>query len=251
MFSTTVLITCTIFTACEKAKQVETPIKPVANQRELIERIVATGGDAEHSGGFIINVSLRDAEDKDFVLLKDLRGVKFLDCAYCKIDGSGFKYIQQMKRLEYLWLHDNQFDEQYLRYIRDFPRLHTLFLDNTSISDAGLRHLQNLKALERLYLDQTQISDEGLRHLRKLTALKILDLSETKVDRTWSAGSQEISSEYKNLVIIEVAAFRPNLRCAGTLHGHISVDRSTAPVCALFVCNSGKLDPDLPVLHEG
>ncbi len=176
-----VLLSITILTADEGAKRSEPPIEPVPNQHLLVERIIATGGDAETSGGYIISVSLRDATDKDFGLLKDLKAVRYLDCAYCNTDGCGLEHITQMKRLESLWLHDNKFKEKHLKYISDFPRLRTLWLENTPTTDSGLRHVRNLKSLERLYLKNTNITDHGLKHLRGLKNLKTLDVDGTKV----------------------------------------------------------------------
>ena len=181
MLHSTVFFALTIVAADDSSKKTELPIQPVPNQRELIEKIVAIGGDAEHVGGFIILVSLRDATDEDFKLLKDLKAVRFLDCAYCKTDGSGLANIAQMKRLEKLWLHDNTFKVKHLRYISDFPRLNFLYLENTPTTNCGLRHIRNLKSLERLYLANTKVTDNGLRHLYELKNLKTLDLNGTKV----------------------------------------------------------------------
>ena len=181
MLQSTVFLALTILAAEPDAEQSKPQIKPVPNQHQLIERIVAIGGDAETSGGYIILVSLLDATDEDFKLLADLKAVKYLDCSNCKIDGSGLANIAQMKRLEKLWLHENTFNEKHLRYISDFPRLHTLWLQDTPITDCGLRHIRNLKSLERLYLENTNVTDKGLKHLHALKKLERLDLGGTKV----------------------------------------------------------------------
>jgi len=173
------LLTLTLL-GTDDAKQVERPIQPVPNQHELIERIVATGGDAERVGKYIILVALRDATDKDFELLKDLKAVKYLDCAHCKTDGTGLANIAQMKRLEKLWLHDNKFVEKHLRHIRDLPRLRVLWLENTNVTDCGLHNVRKLESLQELYLANTMVTDKSLHILVRLKKLRRIDIRNTK-----------------------------------------------------------------------
>jgi hypothetical protein len=181
MLQSTLLLTLAIATAAQAPETSEAPIPPDPNHNQLIERIVATGGDAEHHGGVIILVVLRGASDKDFDLLKDLKGVKYIDCAFCKMNGAGLANLIQMKRLETLWLHDNELDPKHLKHLSNLPKLHTLWLENTPTTDCSLRQLRNLKALKRLYLAKTKVTDDGLKHLQDLKNLTDIDLRGTKV----------------------------------------------------------------------
>jgi Leucine-rich repeat (LRR) protein len=147
----------------------------------VVERLVASGGDAESDGRNIILVSMGFAVEEDFKLVADLKGVKYFDCSGSKTDGRGLVNITQMKRLEKLWISDTKIQEMHLAYISNFPRLRVLFLDDTPLTDRGLQYLRDLKSLEELDLTNTNVTDAGLKHLRSLKNLKSLNLDRTKV----------------------------------------------------------------------
>lgn len=79
-----------------------------------------------------------------------------------------------------------------LAHLQQMPRLERLYLARNPISDEGLKRLQGLQRLERLSLWETKITDEGLRHVGKLRSLKVLDIH--RVSSPFACGSPRSDS---------------------------------------------------------
>jgi hypothetical protein len=153
-----------------------------ARQQAILKRIYRFG-DAETRRGKVYLAAMRDATDEDLSVLKDIPDVVSLDIAYNKTDGSALVHLAAMKRLRWLWLHNNRIKDQHLKHIRRLSNLRRLDACHTQIGDVGLHTISQLSNLEVLCLDDTNVSDAGLIHIAKLKKLRQLWLANTYVTR--------------------------------------------------------------------
>jgi len=68
-----------------------------------------------------------------------------------------------------------------LAALEDLPRLERLYLAATDLDDKGLSHLRRLKRLKRLSLWKTRVTDKGAEHLAGLAELEVLDVHQTEL----------------------------------------------------------------------
>jgi hypothetical protein len=53
-----------------------------------------------------------------------------------------------------------------VKHLQDLTRLQKLWLHNTQISDRAIAFLANMKDLKELYIYETHISNEGIKRLQ-------------------------------------------------------------------------------------
>ncbi len=119
--------------------------------------------------------------DRDLMPLVDLPNVTWLSMERSPIGNDGLAQIQELTRLEKLYLGQSKVTGEGLRYIRKLENISNLSLRGLKVANSDLENLSKLDKLETLGLDDTQISDAGLVHLGKLPKLQFLWLNRTKV----------------------------------------------------------------------
>lgn len=107
-----------------------------------------------------------------------LAGLRSLNLGQTDVTDKGFRYIKNLKSLEYLDIPPRLTDRG-MAYLAELTTLKGLYLGGVLISqvtDAGLRHLSKLTSLEELYIRGERMGDAGLAHLRDLPRLEYLCL---------------------------------------------------------------------------
>lgn len=110
--------------------------------------------------------------------LKTLEGVSF---RYTSIDGSGFRFLENLPDLKEINATKTRVDDAGLRHLSHLENLEALYLSDTRITEEGLPHLRHLANLKTLRIGRAPISDSGLAHLHPLESLEYLDLTGTLV----------------------------------------------------------------------
>ncbi len=126
------------------------------------------------------SLSLRDTQDvvidEDLKHLQNLVNLKSLKLDTGTINGSGFRYLQNLTQLTSLDLCDTQITDENMIRVCQYPQLESLNLGYAPITDAGLESLVPLSRLESLDLSDTKISAGSIAILSRLKSLKTLDL---------------------------------------------------------------------------
>jgi hypothetical protein len=114
---------------------------------------------------------------------KGLFGLIATDLSPPPFNGTNFKYLKNLTRLEYLELPaDSAITDADLACLSKLTALRRLELHDPRITDAGLVSLKDMTRLDSLSLARTQVKGAGLANLRAMNGLKILNLSRTHVD---------------------------------------------------------------------
>ncbi|MBN1909772.1 MAG: hypothetical protein JW818_08535 [Pirellulales bacterium] len=180
-------------------------------QRQVVERIVAAGGQVHYLNGFAVAKSIppqriipesltlssvlgadflsnpdmvvmgSSTVDADLADLKRLSNVNLLSLRNTRISDTGLAQLRVQVHLEYLDLAGTEITDTGLAHLEELTQLRFLDLADTKTTDAGLMHLHELLCLEALWLANTRITDAGLVHLEGLKNLVELDLTGTEV----------------------------------------------------------------------
>lgn len=108
------------------------------------------------------------ARDEDIELLKNLKQLEILHLQASYITDKGMPFLQEMKSLTELNLHDSRyFTDAGLDALQTLPRLSKLEVSKTNVSDASIERLSAMKQLSQLHLNNTRITVDGGKKLRE------------------------------------------------------------------------------------
>jgi Leucine-rich repeat (LRR) protein len=110
-----------------------------------------------------------------------------------EITDSGLAHLQNMNKLERLWLDDLNITDAGLAHLAGLVQLKSLSVDLLAnewndrkglITDAGLAHLADLTNLERLHVAGDGITDKGLEHLANLKSLRNVSIASANITQS-------------------------------------------------------------------
>jgi Leucine-rich repeat (LRR) protein len=187
-------------------------------EREVVEAIIKSGGDAEYdyrmrnavppgpdwlrkllgknffSEVAFVNLDrmvVTDAPKVDIVILTALPQLQGLNLCG-PFSDSELAHLKALTRLQSLNLVRTKITDAGPENLKGLAQLQSLSLElETNVTDAGMMNLEGLCELQRLDLVDTSVTDVGLRNLKGLAHLKTLVLVTTKITH---AGKEEIES---------------------------------------------------------
>ncbi|KAI4297135.1 hypothetical protein L6164_037039 [Bauhinia variegata] len=144
-----------------------------------------------------------------FQELSVLQNLKRLDLSYNRFSSSStaedLNALPKLKKLKYLDLGSNNFDQKILKYLFALPNLTSLFLDNNGIKGAlNDQGLCNMKTLQHLDLSFNNFSGNLDTCLDNLTSLQTLDLANNNLSKSIP------SSSIASLASLEYLSLSPN-----------------------------------------
>ncbi len=123
-----------------------------------------------------------DFHDKAFGQLGKLPNLEVIFVKECFVTGESLTHFGSLKKLQAMTFKKCAFDWTLLSKSKTvFPALTQLGLTNSNVTDEGLLWLQNMPKLTKLFLDcDVKVTDKGLLNIKKLKQLRIVQLKDMK-----------------------------------------------------------------------
>ena len=118
----------------------------------------------------------KNADDSVLKDVSNLGGLQVLNLSGTQINGTGFKYLGKLKKLNVLLLAVTYIKDDELKLLIEMPSLEHINFNYTHIGNDGMVYIGKIKTLKSLVLSGTSVDDEGLKHLQNLRSLKYLRL---------------------------------------------------------------------------
>jgi Leucine-rich repeat (LRR) protein len=138
------------------------------------------------SGNVVTGVEIhpdrqRETGDWVFDYLSQVKGIKSLWLAGCKLSAAAIEPLQVQDQLEYLDLSNSSIDDAGIAHLVRLQRLTAIDLQRTTVTDAAAESLSKLRNLDHLHLADTKVTDRGIRALQSLRQLKFLSVQNCQI----------------------------------------------------------------------
>jgi len=115
-----------------------------------------------------------EVTDKDLgSVLKDFKGLEYLDLTGSTINGSCFVEIKTLPKLWYADVKQTAFVDVAILALRTFPELHTLDVSGTKVTHEGIPKAMELKSLRLLRAHDLNLDDSVLATFAQHQEIKV------------------------------------------------------------------------------
>lgn len=121
-----------------------------------------------------------DLFDSDLARIRTWTELVELNLMGSRITDQGLVHLQDMQKLEFVWLSHTGITDRGLPHLAALSQLKRLKLAGTRVTDKGVACL-NLSSLKELDLSETDITDNALKSLAASKSLEFIDLSKTEI----------------------------------------------------------------------
>jgi len=117
-----------------------------------------------------------DLEYSKFKQISELRSLRMLDAANCKLQLKHMQILKQVTSLENLIADGNNLGDSEISQLSRSKNLGTLSLSNNSVTGTGFRDYDTGK-LRELFIYDNPITDDGLMQICQLSSLELLGIN--------------------------------------------------------------------------